>query len=106
MTRHVQVTRVVEIPPVLSLDSIKASKCRLPSTVHSDPLSALPMEEPISPIKNLSINPTPSTALATPTKFKGKSTEELTKMSEADQVLLRQTILIDWSLIIILRRNT
>ena len=88
MTRHVQVTRVVDIPPVLSLESIRASKCRLPSTVHSDPLSALPMEEPISPIKNLSINTTPSTALATPTKFKGKSTEELTKMNEADQVLL------------------
>ena len=106
MTWHVQVTRVVNIPPVVSLDSIRASKCRLPSTVHSDPLSAPPVEEPISPIKNLSINITPSTALATPTKFKGKSTEELTKMSEADQVLLWYTIRIDWSLIIILRRNT
>ena len=106
MTQHVQVTRVVEIPPVLSLDSIKASKCRLPSTVHSDPLSSMPVEEPISPIRNLSINTTPSMVLATPTKFKGKSTEELTKMSEADQVLLRHKILIDWSLIIILRRNT
>ena len=88
MTRHVQVTRVVDIPPVVSLDSIKAAKCRLPSTVHSDALYAPPVEEPISPIKNLSINAMPSTALATPTKFKGKSTEELTKMSEADQVLL------------------
>ena len=84
MTRHVQVTRVVNIPPVVSLDSIRASKCRLPSTVHSDPLSA----PPISPIKNLFISATPSMALATPTKFKGKSTEELTNMSEADQVLL------------------
>ena len=86
MTRHVQVTRVVDIPPVVSLDSIRASKCRLPSTVKSAP--APPVEEHISPIKNLSINTTPSSALATPTKFKGKSTEELTKMSEADQVLL------------------
>ena len=88
MIRHVQVTRVVDIPPVLSLESIRASKCRLPSTVHSDPLSALPVEEPISPIKNLSLSATPPSAMATPTKFKGKSTEELTKMSEADQVLL------------------
>ena len=88
MTQHVQVTRVVEIPPVLSLDSIKAFKCRLPSTVYSEPLSALPVEEIISPIENISINATPSSALATPTKFKGKSTEELLKMSEADQVLL------------------
>ena len=88
MTWHVQVTRVVNIPPVVSLDSIRASKCRLPSTVHSDPLSAPPVEEPISPIKSLFISATPFMALATPTKFKGKSTEELTKMSEADQVLL------------------
>ena len=86
MTRHVQVTRVVDIPPVVSLDSIRASKCRLPSTVQSDP--APPVEELISPIKNLSTHATPSLAFATPTKFKGKSTEELTKMSEADQVLL------------------
>merc|ERR1719268_702735 len=60
---NVKVTRVVDIPPIVSLDSIRASKCRLPSTVHSDPPSALPVEEPISPIKNLSINTTPSTAL-------------------------------------------
>ena len=88
MTPHVQVTRVVDIPPVVSLDSIRASKCNLPSTVHLDPLSAPPVDEPISPIKNLSLSATPSSAMATPTKFKGKSTEELTKMSEADQVLL------------------
>ena len=88
MTWHVQVTRVVDIPPVVSLDSIRASKCMLPSAVHSDPLSAPPVGEPISPIQSLSINATPSSAFATPTKFKGKSTEELTKMSEADQVLL------------------
>ena len=88
MTRHVQVTRVVDIPPVLSLDSIRASKCKLPSTDHSDPLSSMPVDEPISPIKNLSLYATPPSAIATPSKFKGKSTEELTKMSEADQVLL------------------
>ena len=102
----VQVTRVVDIPPIVSLDSIRASKCRLPSTVHSDPLSAPPVEEPISPIKNLSINATPSSTLATPTKFKGKSTEELTKMSEEDQVLLKHTIRVEWCIIIILRRST
>ena len=88
MTRHIQVTRVVEIPPVVSLDSIRASKCRLPSSVHSDTLSTPLMEEPISPVKNFFNNATPSSALTTPTKFKGKSTEELTKMSEADQVLI------------------
>merc|ERR1719474_2066961 len=83
--KNVKVTRVVDIPPVLSLGSVRASKCRLPSTVHSDPLSTPPVGEPISPIKNLSINATPSSTMATPTKFKGKSTEELTKMSDADQ---------------------
>ena len=84
-----QVTRVVDIPSVVSLAPVKAPTCRLPPaqplvlSSSSNTINISPVNNLLSPvIKNLTAN----SVLATPSKFSGKTAEELTAMSERDQV--------------------
>ena len=84
----VQVTRVVDIPSVVSLLPVKAPDCKLPPAEPLPPSSNItisPVVNLISPVEN----PTPNFATVTPSKFSDKTVEELAAMSEKDQVKIR-----------------
>ena len=81
----VQVTRVVDIPSVVSLLPVKAPDCKLPPAQplpHSSNITISPVVNLLSPVEN----PTPNSAIVTPSKFSGKTAQQLTAMSESDQV--------------------
>ena len=83
-------TRVVDIPNVVSLAPVKAPECKLPSTLplSSNNANAIsPVVKPSSRLRSPSPSPTPNSVAATPPKFSGKAVEEIATMSETDQVI-------------------
>ena len=92
----VQVSRVVDIPSVVSLLPVKAPDCKLPPAEPLPPSSNIT----ISPVVNL-LSPVKNSATVTPSKFSGKTVEELAAMSERDQVekSLKQYLEIIWNLL-------
>ena len=95
-----QVSRVVDIPSVVSLLPVKAPDCKLPPAEPLPPSSNIT----ISPVVNLISpvgNPTPNFPIVTPSKFSDKTVEELAAMSEKDQVekSLKQYLEIIWNLL-------
>jgi len=78
--KNIKVTRVVDIPSVVSLLPVKASDCKLPLALPLPSASNIT----ISPVVNL-LSPVKNSATVTPSKFSGKTVEELAAMSESDQ---------------------
>merc|ERR1719234_125556 len=86
--KNIKVTKVVNIPAVVSLAPIKAPDCSLPpaqpmsiSSSSSNQVIILPsVINLLSPVKKV-----PPSAMATPPKFSGKTMDQLAAMSETDQ---------------------
>ena len=84
---------MVDIPSVVSLLPVKASDCKLPLALPLPSASNIT----ISPVVNL-LSPVKNSATVTPSKFSGKTVEELAAMSESDQVNIVKILEIIWNL--------